>query len=820
MDPLWQDFRYSVRMIRKSPGFAFVAVLTLVLGIGANTAVFSIVNAVLLTPLRYPDPSRLVLFMTTAPEGPYAGASEAKFNLWRALSDTFADVTAFTNANMTTALGDQIEQVAVCQATAGFFRLFGVRFQVGRPFSEAEARRGAGHVAVISDTFWRRELQGGNAVGRTIELNHEAYAVIGVLDPTFDAEPIIGPRPLAAPDVWVPLKIDPASQNLASVLLVAGRLRPGVTLNEARSRAASTAAALRRQFPAYVRAEDGVTVESLQRVGVRDDRSPLVILFGAVTLVLLIVCANLASLMLVRGRSRTRELAMRAALGASRARIVQQLTVEGMVLAIVGTVVGLMTGRFAVRSVLAISATTLDRIGVVPHHVDIDMRVLAFTAAASLFACITFGLLPALAVSDVDLRHGISESAGGSSRNRRRLGGTLVAAEVALVMVLLIGAGLFVRTFIALDDTDPGFDSRNLIAIKMPVDSVNLNTAAVDRLIRLGQERLRALPEIRGVTAACCTPFDLDLALRYVIEGRPLTGPYHGMGSWRPVATDYFETMRIPLLRGRTFDARDTLSAPRVVVINQAMADAWWRGTDALGQRLTLGKGIGAVWDEPPRTIVGIVANVRDAALNEAPRATQYVPFAQLNDGVSAINLSFAPLTWLVRTRTTPELLRPSIEEQLRIGSAAMKVTSFERVDAITDRSTVRAAFRMWLMTSFACAALLLAAIGIYGVTAYAVGQRTREIGIRRALGAERGDVERLVVFGGLQAAFIGVAAGFAASAALARTVRAVLYGVTPFDPLVFAAAVSTLIVVAMIAAWLPARRAAHVDPMIALRAE
>jgi putative ABC transport system permease protein len=815
------DLRYALRTCRRSPGFTLVAVLTLAVGIGANTAIFSLVDAVFLTPLPYPDPSRLVLFMTTAPEGDFPHASQAKFNTWRTLASTFDSIAAFDIRLINIPAGDRFDRVMVGKVSADFFSLFGARMQAGRAFSAAEDAPGGTRVAVISDAFWAQRFQRGNGIGQALRLNGESYVIVGILQPTFEAG-IITNLHDSGPDIYVPLQIDPASTDLAASFYVAGHVRSSVSLSEAQSRVAATAADLRRRFPAVIRQGDGVTVHPYQTLLRRSDRAPLLLLSGAVALVLLIACANLANLMLARGAARTREIAVRAALGATRRRLVRQLLTESLLLAAVGGVGGFLLGWMAIDAVIALRGPAITRIGLTDHGVPIRVGILIFTSAVSIVSLLAFGLWPAMIASRVDLGRRMNDAASdrGTGRRQRRLGGMLTAAELGIAVVLLIGAGLLIRTFANLGRVHTGFDIHDVLALQVTGDPRGRTTSEVARAIRTGQARLRAIPGVIDATVSCCPPIDVgnrDVTLRYIIEGRSLDGPYHGMGGWRPVAPGYFETLKIPVLRGRTFTDRDSLDAPGVVIINQAMADKWWPHGDAIGKRVTLGKGIGGAWDEPSREIVGIAANVRDVALDQEPQPANYVPIGQLTDGVSAW---LDEVTWLVRTEGAAGSLRARIAKALQEASGGMPVTTVGELETLIGRSTARAAFRMWLMGAFASIALLLAAIGVYGVMAYAVRQRTREIGIRIAIGAEPRDVTRMVVLGSLRYSLVGIVAGVACAVWVSRLVTAFLFGITPWDPIAFAIAVIVLTVVAVAAAWIPARRAARIDPLLALRAE
>ena len=819
LESVIQDLRYALRTCRRSPGFTLIAVLTLAIGIGANTAIFSLVDAVLLTPLPFPDPSRLVLFMTTAPDGDYAFASQAKFNAWRTLTSTFDNIAAFDVTLVNIPAGEHFERVMVGKVSASFFPLFGARTQLGRPFSTSEDAPGGTKVAVASDAFWTRRFQRGSAIGRTLQLNGESYTIVGILEPTFDAA-IITNLHDTGPDVYVPLQIDPASTDRAASLYVGGHVRQSVSLAEAQSRVAAAAADLRSRFPTYIRAGDGATVTPYQTLLRRSDRGPLFVLTGAVGLVLLIACANLANLMLARGVARTRETAVRVALGATRRRIVQQLLLESLLLAGMGGAAGLLVGRTAIRAAIVLAGPTIIRVGLTDHGVPIHLRVLIFTSAVTVATVLAFGLIPAVIGSRVDPGRRINDadSHRGSGRHHRRLGGLVTACELGMAVVLLTGAALFIRTFANLEQVRMGFETHGVLALQLTRDPMSRGTAALARTIRTGQERLRGIPGVLAATVSCCPPFDNgDNSLRYVIDGRPLDGLYHGMGQWRPVAPVYFETLKVPVLRGRAFTDRDSADSPGVVIINQAMADKWWPHGDPIGQRLTLGRGIGGIWEEPSREIVGIVSNVRDAALDREPEPANYVPIAQLADGVSSL---MDEVTWLVRTHDASESLRLRIEQTIQQASGGMPVTTARPLDTIKPQAAARAALRMWLMSVFAGVALLLAAIGVYGVMVYAVRQRTREIGIRIAIGAEPRDVTRMVVLTSLRYSLLGIVGGVACAVWVSHLLTAFLFGVAPWDPMALSTVVIMLTLTAALAAWFPARSAARIDPVIALRPE
>jgi predicted permease len=447
-----------------------------------------------------------------------------------------------------------------------------------------------------------------------------------------------------------------------------------------------------------------------------------------------------------------------------------------------------------------------------------DARVLGFTCGAAFAAVVVFGVAPALIASQIDVTRRFAEQSGRHVTTNRRFGGLLAAGEIAVAVVLLTAAMLFIRTFAKLGAVEPGFDPHNLLAVQVTTDTHNITTLQEARTIQNARELIRGMPGVVDVTASLSVPFDADTgaSLRYVIEGRAFDGPYHGIGNWRPVAARYFETLRIPLLRGRTFTNGDSFDARPVVIINQAMADKWWPHGNAIGQRVIIGRGTG--WDEPPREIVGIVANIRDESLDQEPVRTKYVPIAQLRDRVSASALG--QLTWIVRTQSPSDVLGRRIVQLVQQAHGGMPTRSLGDVTAILERSKSHAGFRTWLMASFAGIAVLLAAIGVYGVIAYAVRQRTREIGIRMAIGADPRGVVRLLVVSSLRYSLAGVVVGVACAVLAARALKAFLFGITSHDPMAFAVACFVLGCVAAAAAWVPARRAGEIDPIVALRAE
>jgi putative ABC transport system permease protein len=822
MDTLLDDLRYTIRTLIKAPAFSLAAIAALTLGIGANTGIFSVVNAVLLKPVDAPDPERLVFLMNTFAEGSGPGASPAKFVHWRAQTSVLENVSAFRSNVVNYTSGGIPEQLRAGQVSADFFRLFGAPVVRGRTFSEAEDRPNGERVTVLSHGLWTRRFGSDpGIVGRSITLGGEPYAVIGILGPGFDVESFG-----LNPELWIPFQIDPNTTDQGHYFSVAGRLKPGVTLEQAHARVQLSAQDYRARFPNAIGPKEGFGVERMHAVLVRNVRTALLILSGAVGFVLLIACANVANLLLVRATGRRRELAVRAALGAGRGRIMRQLLTESVVLSLAGGALGLVLGIAGIRALLSIDTAGLPRIGEHGLGVGVDWRVAAFALVVSVATGILFGLIPAVQGSGGDLSSTLKESAGRSGTGRQnKARAILVVSEVALALILLVGSALLIRTSLALRAVNPGFDAAHVLTMRMSLQNPRFfEAAAVERLVRDGVERLRAVPGVEVASAACCVPLEGGYGLGFVIQGRPLTDrPFHGGGSWLTVSPGYFEVFRIAMKRGRSFEERDDRLAPPVVIINEAFARQYFKNGDPLTERLVIGHsgdvGMREFMTEPPRQIVGVASDIRDSELNEEPRPTMYIPQAQMPDAANQLNVRITPMAWVVRTRTAPYAVSAAVQEQLRQASG-LPVSDVRSMEDVVSRSISRQRFNMLLMTMFGASALLLAAIGIYGLMAYSVEQRTQEIGIRVALGAQARDVRRMIILQGMRLAVVGVIIGLGSAFGLARVIANLLYGVTAQDPLVFTSVPLVLTAVAFVGVWLPARRAVAVDPVVALRAE
>src|SRR5258708_7332601 len=815
---LLQDIRFASGTLRRSPGFMTTAILALALGIGANTAIFTVVNTVLLQPLAYPEPERLVQLEWKVPQGNQNITSIPKFMVWREQTQVFQDVAAYgmggPGVNLTG--GDRPEQLKGVHVSAGFFRVFGARLVAGRTFSADDDSPGGPALVVITGGLWRRFGADPNLVGRSMALGDEAYTVIGILDPAFVSDP--------PADIYLPLRADPNSTDQAHYLRAAARLKAGVSLDQAKSAMNQAAEEYKRKFPDGMRPTDTFTAEPLRDTVVGDVRKSLLVLVGAVSFVLLIACANVANLLLARATIRKREIAIRAAIGAGRGALIRQLLTESVMLSLAGGVLGLGLGYVGVRALLVINPGNIPRIDEDGSGVVLDWRVFVFTLGVVLVKGIVFGLGPPLNASRADLNLTLKESGqrsgGGLRQNKAR--SILVVVEMALALVLLVGAALLLRTFMILRGVNPGFDGHNVLTMRMSLTGNRFETAAgVEAMVREAERRVESLPGVTSLASTCFLPLEGGFGLPFTIEGRPLSdGPYHGGGSWHPVSPRYFEVFRIPLLRGRMFTDRDDGGAPLVVLINEGLAKQFWQKGDAVGQRITIGKGVGPEFEEPAREIIGIVGDVRNQGLDNNPDPIMYVPVAQVKDGVTALNSRIIPITWPVRLNVEPLSLSREIQEELRAASGGLPVAHIRSMEEVRHESTSRADFNLTLLAIFAGVALLLAAIGIYGLVAYSVEQRTQEIGIRIAFGASLQDVRRMVVRQGMVLALIGVLLGAAAAIGLTRLMASLLYGVKAHDPVALVSAAAALASVALLATYVPAMRASRVDPIVSLRYE
>jgi putative ABC transport system permease protein len=819
-----KDFKQSLRMFWQNRGFTAAAVSALALGIGANTAIFSVVNAVLLRPMTFPNASTLVLIQTTSTQGPPGGAgSPAKFQHIREQSDVVREVSAYNTGVVNYTSGSFPEQLRSARVSRDFFSLYGTRVLMGRTFNENEDRPDGERAVVLSHQTWTRRFDSDpNIIGKTISLSGVPHVIVGVLDRSVDFQELF-----TNPDVYVPFQLNPNTTDQGHYFQVAARLAPNVTIEQAYARLQASGAAFRQKFPAFNQNNSfGATL--LGDALVANVRSSLFVLTGAVSFVLLIACANVANLLLVRATGRKREIAVRAAIGANRGRLIRQLLTESVVLSVAGGILGSVLGVLGIRLLLAVNTAGLPRIGQDGALVGVDWRVLTFTLLVSLATGVIFGLIPALQGSRADLSATLKEGGGraGTGFRQNKARSVLVVVEVALALILLVGSALLIRTALALNRVNPGFDARNVLTMRMSLSGPRFQTSqGVEQMVRDGVERVRAVPGVETASATCCVPLQGGYGLPFIIIGRPLDqGPFHGGGSWVTLSPGYFDVFKIPIKRGRDFNERDTQQSPGVVIINEAMARQFWKDADPLKDRLVIGRSVMREFSgEPDRQIIGIVGDVRNGSLNSEPGPIMYVPQAQLPDAANALNVGLTPIAWVVRTKVEPHSVSQAVQEQLRQASG-LPVSQVRTMNEVVSLSTSRQQFNMWLMTVFGGSALLLAAIGIYGLMAYAVQQRTQEIGIRLALGAPASQVKNMVIRQGMALALVGVIVGlglaFYLTFYLARFLTTALYGVQARDPWVFVGVPIALTLVALLAVWVPARRASRIDPIVALRYE
>jgi putative ABC transport system permease protein len=717
---------------------------------------------------------------------------------------------------------DRPEQVKGIHISAEYFRVFGAAPALGRTFTAQEDSPGGPKVAIVSYTLWKdRFAADPGLVGRSIDIGGEPTTVVGIMPAAFESDP--------PADIFIPLQADPNSVNQGHYLRVAGRLKPGVKLAAAKAQMKIVGERFRQANPEWMDKTESVGVVPLQESEVGDVRPALLILLGAVGFVLLIACANVANLQLARASTRQREMAIRTAIGASRTRIVRQLLTESVVLALAGGVCGFILGAWGVRVLLAIAPGNIPRISDTAHSATLvsalDWRVLCFTLGISLATGILFGLFPAVHVSRLDVNTSLKDTSGraGTGRHQNRARGVLVVSEIALALVLLVCAALMIRTFVGLRAVNPGFDPHNVLTLQTSLSGGNYgSTAQVDNLIRQMAPRLESLPGVQSAATAIMLPIEGGVDLSFNIEGKPpgKGDKYNGDEQWRSVSAHYFSTFKIPLLRGRAFTDHDAGQSAQVVIINQTMAKKYWPKQDPIGSRITIGKGLGPDFAEAAREIVGIVGDVRENGLTDANQGVMYVPDGQVSNGLTQLANKVLPLSWVVRTSMEPKALTAAIQHEFLAFDSQLPVSKVRTMEQVIVESTARQNFNMLLLTIFAATALLLAAIGIYGLMAYSVEQRTQEIGIRIALGAGSQDMLRLVIVQGLRLAGIGVVIGLAAAFGLTRLLSSLLFGVKATDPMAFGVVVVTLAAVAGIATYIPARRATRIDPVIALRYE
>jgi len=816
LEGLLQDLRIGLRMLRKSPGFTTVAVLTLALGIGANTAIFSVIEAVLLAPPPYHEPGRLaVVWENDLRKTPHNVVAPPDFLDWQKEASDFVGMAATGDERDNMTGTGEPEQVAVQLVTANFFSVLGVKPLLGRGITKENGVAGKDNFVVLSYAFWRSHFGGDpKAIGQTIELNGQVQTIVGVAPPDFTWFIAEGSLTGEHPQMWSPFVFPESFRDRASVgrfLTVVGRLKDGVTFSQAQAQMSTIAARLARAYPDFSGHWD-VTVVPLGEQLTGAMRPALLILLGAVGFVLLIACANVSSLLLARAAGREHEMAMRTALGASRRRLARQLLTESMLLATLGGTLGTMLASWGTNALLVAGPKNL--LGL--STVSIDWRVLGFAAAATFIAGLLFGFLPSYAAAHSviaeSLKQGTRAMTGGKRAAQTR--GAFVVAQMALALVLLAGSGLLIRSFVTLARVNPGFDPNHVLTFKLALPSAKYSTdASRQTFFRQLLDRVRSIPGVNSVSMENFPPLTgLGAATAVHILSQPkVPQPEMPVANVRVVGLDYFRTMGIPLVTGRTFGAAELADARHVVIVNQSFVDDYLRGANPLGQQAVIYMKGNAESEKTPSTIVGVVGNVRQMGLDQPARATVYWPYPEL---------VYSQMSVIVRTSGDPLSAVSMMRQEVHRLDPNLPLANLATIDQLLANSVSRARFMMELLGVFAAIALGLAAVGIYGVMASGVAQRTQEIGVRMALGAQRHDVVRLVLGKGMWIALAGVGIGLVASMALTRLMASLLYRVSPTDPETFIDVATLLIGVALLACYIPARRAMRVDPMVALRHE
>lgn len=817
MNTLFQDLQYGLRMLWKHPGVTAIAVLTLALGIGANTAIFSVVNAVLLNPLPYRQPDRLVSLWENVPTHGRWRASPANFFDWKKQNSVFQDVAAFSQTSMTLTGAGEPEQLVGTRVSSGYFPVVGVEPLLGRAFAAEEHETGKGSVVILGHAFWQRRFGGDrNIINQTINLNGSVYTVVGVMPPgIYPVSPTTSGQIVfdeQQQHFWLPMSFTPewAAARAAHVLGVVARLKPEISIEQAATEMNTIAARLEQEHTANK--GEGIIVSPFMNEVVGNVRPALLTLLGAVSLVLLIACANVASLLLAQHAGRSKEIAIRAALGAGRARLVRQFFLEGLLLSFFGTAAGLMIATIGTKVLLQFVPAGVPRLA----SVSLDWRVLLFTMLISLATCLIFGLLPGWQASKPDLQTALEQSGrtSGPGASRLRFRQVLVVCQVSIAVMLVIGAGLLIKSFWLLRQVDAGFQAEGVLSagLTLPVSKYS-KREQINSFHKQLIERLSNVPGVKSATIAYDHPLASNWVDSFEIEGRAVAAESRSQSAnFITVGPEYFDTVDVKLAAGRKFTALDDADHPGVVLVNESFVKHYFPNENPLGQKMKLGPA--RIWGGQRLTsfeVVGIVRDVKLAGL-EAPSEPAYY--------VSASQLPLEDMMILVRTTVDPLSIVSAVRQAVWSIDPNQPISNVSSLEKVVDDSIAQRRLNMLLMGLFGGVALLLSAVGIYGLLSHAVTQRTQEMGIRIALGAQVGDVLKLVLKQGMILAMVGQVIGLGGAFALTRLIRGLLFGVTPNDALTYIAVVGVLTFVALLACYIPARRATKVDPLIALRYE
>ncbi len=807
-----QDVRYGIRMLLKSPGFTIVTILALALGIGANTAIFSVVNAVLLRPLPYSTAERLVILSEYTEQVQNMSVSYPNFTDWREQNQVFEQMAAFRGQGFTLTGAGEPERLTGNEVSANFFSVLGTTPHMGRSFAPDEDKPGGNRTAIISYGLWQQRFGANpNIVGQPVMLNNESHTVIGVLPQSFQYQ--------AQVDLYVPIGLQAdkmQDRDNHPGIYVLGLLKPGVTIEQARTEMKGITERLSQAYP-KTNAGNSFTLALLQDFATRNVRAALFVLLGAVGFVLLIACANVANLLLARAASRQREVAIRTALGAGRGRIIRQFLTESVMLSLIGGVLGLLLAVWGIDALLALIAGSVPP--VLTANIGLDARVLTFTLLISVITGLLFGLAPALQVSKANLNEMLKEGVRGTTggANRQRVRNILVAAEVALSLLLLVGAGLLIKSFLNLSRSDIGFDPEHVLTMRLALPDTRYKEN--EQVANFYQQVLQRVQQLPGVEAAGLTrglPMNGGIESGITVEGQEITDVKDTVIAVNMTATpDYFRAMNIPLIKGRYITDQDKTGTVPVVLVDEMLAARFFPNVDPIGKRLKMG---GNESPFPWMQIIGVVKHVAHYGPAETPRVEVYRPYFQLPQMPEA--RYGRSMVLAVRTTTDPASMTATLRNAVLEIDKDQPVSNVQTMTQVVSNAIAPQKFAMWLLGLFAATALALAAIGIYGVMAYSVTQRTHEIGVRMALGAQRRDVLKLVVVHGMKLALIGVGVGLVGAFGVTRLMSSLLFGVTPTDPLTYLGVSIVLALVAFAACYIPARRATKVDPMIALRYE
>jgi putative ABC transport system permease protein len=802
MENLLKDLRYGARSFLKRPGFLAIAVSTLALGIGATTAMFTVVNSVLLRPLQFPESERIVVLESINPRLGITASNSSSPDIvdWQQQSQSFEQIAGYDTGGLFLSTGDETERVRAAGGSAEFFSLFRINAFQGRWLTSGDMQEKGEPAAVISYGLWQRRFGGAaSVVNSKVTISGRATTIVGVMPPGFNYP--------GDTELWVALPYSPTEARDNRFINVVGRLKPGVTLLQAQTELDTINQRLAQSYP-VTNAGWGVRVTEMRERMVGELRTSLMILLGAVAFVLLIACANVANLLLARAAHRQKEIAVRTALGASRGRVVRQLLTESVMLSTVSGLIGLGISVWLLKLLIAISPENSPRL----DEIAIDMRVFLFTLGVTIVAGLLFGLVPALHTSRPDLNETLKESGrqGSMSGSRNRVGSLLIVSEIALSFVLLAGAGLLIKSFIRLRHIDPGFNADNVLVMRVALTPGKYGPDGPRaEMFRQIVDQVKSTPGVQGATAVLSLPLggdNFNLGRGVIPEGRPATGEGQSNAQFLTITPDYFQVLRIPLKAGRAFNDQDNMQATKVVIISEKFARELWPGESPIGKRLHIWRD-----EKFPREVVGVIGDIKQA-LDKDPWSQMYVPSAQ--------DPNWGSLSLVVRTSGEPTAMAGAVREAIRSVDKTLPTYNLKTMDDIVAQSAAPRRLPTLLLSVFAGVAMLLAMLGIYGITSYYVTQRTHEIGVRMALGAQIVDVLKLVLRRAMLLALIGIGIGIAGAVAVTRYLATLLFGVKPIDVITFAGVALVLVAVALIACLVPARRAAKIDPLNALRHE